>query len=318
MSEENTGSAESQADVIDPAELSELDSVEQSSQPDAKPAPTAAEQKAVNQMIKELKLKVNGKEVVEKIDLNDEAELVKRLQLAKAANEAFQKSAVNEKKLAQMDAEMNQFLAKLKANPLEILKHPELGINLEQVAELILQQKIEEEMKSPEQIELEKAKKRLQELEDERKALEEAKQKAEMERLEQEASQYIQQEIISAIDGGDLPNSPYIVNKMAQLLNVAYTNGIDVDAKDIVPIVKNAYLKDMKEMMGKIPDELLEDLVTPDRVKAIRNKRIQAVRAKNSQAVKVEDTGRRPEKKDDSKKPMTSRDFFKNLGTDGF
>ena len=299
------------ADQIDPAELEGLESGEQSSDP----TPTPAEQKAIEKLERSFKLKVNGKEIEEKIDLNNEAELVKRLQLAKAAQEAFQGQAASKKQLEQMNAEMNEFLHKLKSNPLEILKHPELGINLEQVAEMILQSKIEEEMKSPEQIELEKAKKRLQELEDERRELAEAKQKAEMERLEQEASQFIQSEIVSAIDTGELPNSPYIVNKMAQLLSVAYDNGIDVDAKDIVPIVKQAYIKDMKEMLGKLPDDLVEELVTADRVKGIRNKRIQAVKAKNAQSqVKIQDTGSKPIEKESNKKPVYSKDFFKNLG----
>lgn len=311
MSENVNGGDQSQssADQIDPAELEALESGE------SEAVPSPAEQKAIEKLEKTFKLKVNGKEIEEKIDLNDEARIIKALQMEKAAQEAFQKASAREKQLAQMDAEMNEFLHRLKSNPLEILKHPELGLNLEQVAELILQSKIEEEMKSPEQIELEKARQRLKELEEEKSAIAKAKEEAEMKRLEQEASEYIQNEIISAIDTGDLPNSPYIVNKMAQLLSVAYDNGIDVDAKDIVPIVKQAYMRDIKDMLGKLPDELIEDMVTPDRVKSIRNKRIQSVRAKNSQAVKIEDTGRRVEKKEESK-PVRSRDFFRSLGDD--
>jgi biotin operon repressor len=311
---ENSGdsaatSQQSSADTIDPVELESMESESSESSP--------VEQKVIEKLEREYLLKVNGKEVKSKIDLNDESRIRKALQMEAAAQEAFQSSAAAKKQLEQTNAEMNAFIERLKSNPLEILKHPELGINLEQIAELILQQKIEEEMKSPEQIELEKARKRLQELEDERTSLSKAKEKAEMERLEQEASQHIQNEIISAIDTGDLPNSPYIVNKMAQMLAVAFDNGIDVDAKDIVPLVKQAYLKDMRDMMGKLPDEVLEELVTPDRVKSIRNKRIQSVRSKNSQAVKVQDTGRRPEPKTDTKKP-SPRDFWKSLGDDHF
>lgn len=316
MSENVNGgdSSQSSADQIDPAELEGFESGEQSSE-SASPELSAAEQKAIAKMEKEFRLKVNGKEVVEKIDLNDEQRIIKALQMEKAAQEAFQKASAREKQLAQMDAEMNDFLNRLKSNPLEILKHPELGLNLEQVAEMILQSKIEEESKSPEQKELEEARKKLKEFEESQKQLQEAKQKAEMERLEQEASQYIQNEIVSAIDTGELPNSPYIVSKMAQLLSVAYDNGIDVDAKDIVPIVKQAYMRDMREMLGKIPDELVEDLVTPDRVKAIRNKRIQSVKAKNSQSqVKIQDTGTKPSTKEEKQKRLYSKDFFKNLG----
>ena len=298
------------ADTIDPIELESMES--ESTNPE-----TAVEQaKQLQEMIEEFEIKVNGKTYKEKVNLHDKARIQKALQLEKAANSAFQESAAAKKQMEKMNGDMDNFINRLKSNPLEILKHPELGINLEQIAELILQQKIEEEMKSPEQIELEKAKARLQELENERRELSEAKEKAEMERLQQEASTHIQNEIISAIDTGDLPNSPYIVNKMAQLLSVAFDNGIDVDAKDIVPIVKQAYLKDMRDMMGKLPDEILEDLVTPDRVKSIRNKRIQSVRAKNSATVKVQDTGKRTETKAEPKKD--ARNFWKTLGDDHF
>ena len=311
MSDDNNVSSEmNSADVVDNAELEAMES-DGGQQVELSPA----EQKVQEQLLRSYKIKVNGKEFEEKIDLNNEAEVIKRLQLAKAADAAFQERAATKKQLEQMDAEMNDFLNRLKSNPLEILKHPELGLNLEQVAEMILQSKIEEESKSPEQKELEEARKKLKEFEESQKQLQEAKQKAEMERLEQEASQYIQNEIVSAIDTGELPNSPYIVSKMAQLLSVAYDNGIDVDAKDIVPIVKQAYMRDMREMLGKIPDELVEDLVTPDRVKAIRNKRIQAVKAKNSQSqVKIQDTGAKPSTKEEKQKRLYSKDFFKNLG----
>jgi hypothetical protein len=71
----------------------------------------------------------------------------------------------------------------------------------------------------------------------------------------------------------------------------------------------------MKEMLGKLPDDLVEELVTPDRVKGIRNKRIQSVKAKNAQSqVKIQDTGAKPKPQEDNKKRLYSKDFFKNLG----
>ena len=122
MSENNNVSNEmNSADVVDNAELEALESENGQGQ---STEPKTPEQKAIEKLERSFKLKVNGKEIEEKIDLNNEAELVKRLQLAKAAQEAFQGQAASKKQLEQMNAEMNEFLHRLKSNPLEILKHP--------------------------------------------------------------------------------------------------------------------------------------------------------------------------------------------------
>ena len=87
---------------------------------------------------------------------------------------------------------------------------------------------------------------------------------------------------------------------------------------EIIPIVNKMYINDMRDMLGKLSDEAVEDLVSQERVRAIRNKRIQA--AKNSQKVaenKVTKISKEPVKKSQEKR-MNPREFFKTLGTDGF
>jgi hypothetical protein len=69
--------------------------------------------------------------------------------------------------------------------------------------------------------------------------------------------------------------------------------------KDLAPIVKKMYQRDMKEMMSGMKDDEIEDLVSSDRIKAIRNSRIQAARGKIAQASKIVDTGSKaPAKKE--------------------
>jgi hypothetical protein len=51
------------------------------------------------------------------------------------------------------------------------------------------------------------------------------------------------------------------------------------------------YTRDVKEMMGLLGDDDVEELVSADRIKAIRNKRIQTARSKVSNATKIVDTG---------------------------
>lgn len=297
------------------AELESFESETNNTAPaDKSQEPSAEAKSSVAQQIKELKLKVNGKEIVEKIDLNDEARLIKALQMEKSATEAFQKASAKEKELAAMNQQLDQFFELLKSNPLQVLMNPELGLNAEELANKILDMKIDEEMKSPEQKALEEAKAKLAEYE---KKEAEAKAEAEalrLEKLQNEIASEINGAITKAIDSGDLPKSPYIINKFGQLMDAALQYGVDVNAEELIPIVKSAYMRDMKEMIGKLPDEVIEDMITPDRVKGIRNKRIQAVReanAKASQSVKVEDTASTATKNEASKK---KENFFKKLG----
>jgi hypothetical protein len=259
----------------------------------------AANPEKLQELIEEFELKVNGKTVKEKINMNDKARIQKALQMEKAAQESFQKAANSQKQIAAMEAEMDQFLQMLKSDPMKILSNPALGLKLEDMADKILAQKIEEASKSPEQIELEQARAKLEQYEKKIKEEETARQNAERQRMESEAEAHIQGEIMEAIDSGSLPKSPYIINKMAQLASIAFENGVDISMKDLAPIVNKMYKRDMKEMMGSMKDDEIEELVSSDRIKAIRNARIQAARGKMAAATKVVDTGAKaPIKKD--------------------
>jgi hypothetical protein len=296
MSGENEGSIDSSAD-FSPEETAEFDA-EQSV---GEQAPVSAEQKAIEEKINELEmeLKVNGKVIKEKVNLNDKVRLQKAFQMEKAAQEAMAKSASSQKQIAQMEQEMDQFLQMLKNDPMKILSNPALGLKLEDMADKILAQKIEEASKSPETIELEKARAKLEEYE--KKIHEEklARETAERQKLEADAEAHIQGEIMEAIESGSLPKSPYIINKMAQLASIAFDNNIDVNMKDLAPIVKRMYSRDMKDMAEKMSDDEIEEIITSDRVKSIRNKRIQAARGKMQSATKIVDTGSKsPAKKE--------------------
>lgn len=254
----------------------------------------------LQELIREMELKVNGKVIKEKVNLNDHARVQKAFQMEKAANDAFQKAANSQKEIEKMNQEMDQFLQMLKNDPMKILSNPALGLKLEDMADKILAQKIEEASKSPETLELEKARAKLEEYEKRINEEKTARETAERQKLEADAEAHIQGEIMEAIDAGTLPKSPYIINKMAQLASIAFDNGVDISMKDLAPIVKKMYQRDMKEMMGGMKDDEIEELVSQDRIKAIRNARIQAARGKMAQATKVVDTGAKAPKKNDA------------------
>ena len=120
-------------------------------------ATTTEKQEAKAELKRRMKFKVNGREVERDIDLNDEDALQELLQKGFAADERFQSASSLEKK-------MKEFAALLQADPYEALRAA--GHDPDKLTEAYMQKRVEELAKSPEQLELEKLQKEIQ---DERK-----------------------------------------------------------------------------------------------------------------------------------------------------
>lgn len=265
----------------------------------------------------EFNLKVNGKEITEKINLRDRDRITKALQMEKAAQQAFQERAITAKQLEEIQADVNEFLEQFTTNPLSVLMNPEFNLSKEQkrqIAEAILREDLEDSQKSPEQLALEETKRRYEELLAEKEALEEERRSEEQARLQQEAAIELENEIIGAIETGNLPRSTYISKKLADLAYIAYINGIDLSMQDLIPFVKQQYKRDIAEMLGVLDDEEVEMLVSKERIRNIRNKQIQAVKPKgNAKApLKTNDVGVSSGKQEEPKK-LRAKDFFNSL-----
>ena len=94
----------------------------------------ATEQEVAN-MIREFELKVNGKTFSKKIDLSDEDALRKEFQVAAAGRQSMQE-------LAEIKKLYTQEIERLKNDPFSVLE--ELGLDGDELAEMRLQQRIEE------------------------------------------------------------------------------------------------------------------------------------------------------------------------------
>lgn len=266
----------------------------------------------------EFNLKVNGKEITEKINLRDKERITKALQMEKAAQEAFQQRAITAKQLQEVQEDVEEFLQQFTENPLSIVMNPEFKLSKEQkrqIAEAILREDLEDSKKTPEQLALEETKRKYEELLAEKEALEEERRQAEQARLQQEAAVELEQEIIQAIEIGQLPRSQYISKKLADLAYIAYVNGIDLSMQDLIPFVKQQYKKDIADMLGVLSDEEVELLVSKERIRNIRNKQIQSVKPKADapkSPLKTQDVGKTSKKEDEPKK-IKAKDFFNSL-----
>ncbi len=279
--------------------------------------PAELQEQMTQEEWEEYNLKVNGKEITEKINLRDRDRITKALQMEKAAQQAFQERAITARQLEEIQADVNEFLEQFSTNPVSVLMNPEFNLSKEQkrqIAEAILKEDLEDSQKSPEQLALEETKRRYEELLAEKEALEEERRAEEQARLQQEAAVELESEIIQAIEGGNLPRSTYITKKLADLAYIAYVNGIDLNMEDLVPFVKMQYKKDMAEMLGVLDDEEVEMLVSKERIRNIRNKQIQSVKPKGSAKapLKTNDVGQSSGKKEEATK-IRAKDFFNSL-----
>lgn len=268
----------------------------------------------------EFNLKVNGREIKEKINLRDKDRITKALQMEKAAQQAFQERSITAKQLQEIQEDVQDFLEQFTSNPLSIVMSPEFNLSKEQkrsLAEAILREDLENSQKSPAELALEETKREYEKLLAEKEEIENQRRMEERARLEQEAAIELENEIVQAIEFGNLPRSTYISKKLADLAYIAYSNGIDLPISEIVPFVKAQYKKDIAEMLGILSDEEVEAMVSKDRIRSIRNKQIQAVKPKDGSPkspLKTQDTGVSNKKSEQTVK-IKARDFFKNLGT---
>lgn len=268
-----------------------------------------ASEKEVKNLIKEFQLKVNGKIVNKKIDLSDENNLRNELQLAAAARQSMQEAA-NLKKLYESE------VSRLKQDPFSVLA--ELGLDPDQLAEMRIQQRIEEMKKSPEQVEREKIQAELQAAREESRRLKEEREAEQFEKLKDQAAVQIETEIEQALDSHKtLPKSRHIVKRIADSMLWAINNGFeDVTAEDVMPLVEKEWRDEMSRLMDDSSEDILEQLIGQRNIDRLRAKRLNVMNTSNAKtASSVKPTAASVQKQEEVKREkIKQRDFFKALG----
>lgn len=259
---------------------------------------------------RQFKLKVDGEDIVEEVDLSDEDYLTKQMQLAKVAQKRMQETAVLKK-------EVGQLLELLETDPASALE--KLGINPEEFSHKYLSKKVEEMKKSPEQLAKEKLESELENLKRELEKRDNETREAEMARLQAEYSMQIDQDITNALSSqSDLPKSPYVVKRIADMMMLAINNGNpNVSAKDVVPIVRKQIKKELQDMFGMMPEDLLETAIGKQNVERMRKKRLASAKKAPTDTVKnIKSSGNDVINRQESNKPKTkiaAKDFFRKL-----
>lgn len=298
----NTENAE--LDAAEAAEESvEAGSEETSEKKEEKPSKKEA--KAIEKRIKKLKLKVDGKEYDEEIDLDNDEELVRHLQLSKMGQKRAQEKTDLEK-------QMKSFFEAFQKDPFATMQ--ELGQDPNKLIDDYINQQLENAKKSPEQVAHEKLQAELAALKRERETEKETLKNKELERLQQHAFEQYDMQMEQSLTKSSLPKTPYVVKKIADYMLVGLEAGYDVTPEDVIPLVQEEMNSDLKDMFAALPEEQVEALLGEQVLNKLRKRRV--AKAQASQAAvnkpKIEDSGKsaKGQEKTEGEKKISYKSFF--------
>lgn len=268
--------------------------------------------------ISSLKIKFNGKEIDEKLPFEIDEEhsdwMRKQIQMSKLAASKGQEYANLEKESSALKADIQQFFQELKTNPKKALANPLVGIDMKMLAAEILEEALEDEAKSPEQREKEKLQARLTELENERKKekedAENSKYQATLERAYERYDNALESTLTK---NPDLPQTPYIVEKMTKYMAFMVEEGYEPDMEIIAEQVRNEMNSDIKHLLTILPADQVEKILGAEVLGKLRKNRLdKSKKAPPTLKSQVKDVAAKPVAKVETPAAkQTLRDFFK-------
>jgi hypothetical protein len=258
--------------------------------------------------IRTFNIKVNGKNKEVKLDLSNDKDLERYINLAESSTEKFEEAAMTKK-------QVEKLITELKTNPLAILKHKDLGLDVKKLAAQILEEEMRENELSPEQKKVRDMEARLKDYEEEKKRVEEEKDLSNRELMKSKAVQQFDEEVSQALTNSSLPKSPYVVKRISDALlevltleddkgNALYPNAT---VKDILPFVQEQITNELKAMFEVAPDEVVEQLLG-NKLTSMRKNRVAKAKAAPP---KIQDTGKSAEpKKEESEERIPFNRLF--------
>lgn len=275
---------------------------------DANPDLTKQEKIQAKKMLKSLKFKVDGQEFSENLPFDIEDTPANR----KYMEEQLQMSKVARKRMgekANLEKEVTSFLSLLKSNPEKALS--QAGVDVKNMAAKILQREIDNAAKSPEQLRAEQLEQQLQELKEERDREKKESEAAELKRLTEQSYTAYENDVISELTKANLPQTPFVVDKIAAYLKLGVSQGLDIKVADVMPIVREEMMSDIRKMAQTLPIETLEEMFGSDVLGKIRKKNIAKAKAAPSVTSKTADVGaQKIEKVEEPAKKVKFKDFF--------
>jgi hypothetical protein len=222
--------------------------------------------------LKKLKLKVDGQEIEQEFDMNDEEAIREELQMARVARKRMQE-------YSELQKEVVKFVEDLKKNPRKALSNPTIGVDVKELAARIIEEEIAESRKSPEQLEREKLQEELTRMKEERDREKNEDNARQMERLREQEFERIDIQIDQALSTTDLPKEPYVVKKIAEYMLLGFQEGKDVSPADVLPLVRDEILSDIRHLAEVLPEDTLQEIFG-DVIKKVRKANVAKAKQK--------------------------------------
>lgn len=256
---------------------------------------TVTEQPAPVSRKEKFKFKIDGEDSEEEIDLDDREGLTKRFQLAKAA----------EKRIAAANSDRKKAFEILKAfeDGSLLKKHPKAR----ELAESLLLEQIQDEMRTPEEKKALTNEQRLKQYE-EKEALEN-KTKADQLTKAQEDKLIaeFQTTIITALEKSGLPKTPALAKRMAAIMDKNLDLGLKLTPDELMAEVKSETLAMVKSIIGDADGDQLQALFGEDVAKKIRQSDVKKLKSMQNNIQTREKVQESP--KSDSGRPLSMEEW---------
>ena len=197
--------------------------------PDVKAGPpgeTPAEKKA-----RKYQIKVDGKTSEIDLDSMDDETLVKRIQLAEAAQRRMQEAAEQRK-------QVESLFEMMKKDPIAALKDPALDIDIRKRIEEDILREYEEAQLPEQERKYREQERQLAEREAKIKEFETRQQQASQKQLEERVFQETQTSFMEALELADVPKNRETIYMMADIARINLENGIELSPAQLAAEVK--------------------------------------------------------------------------------
>lgn len=254
---------------VDPAQLETKLPDAGTSKPDEaveSKAEDSASKKEVVTPERPYKIKVNGEERAASLD-----EILKLAQKAEGAEKKFQEAY-------KMRKQSESLIRMLKERPLDVLRNPNIGIDVKKMAEDYLYEEIKKQQMSPQERELFELKQKMKEVEDEKQTSKQREEQEKFNNLVAHYNEHFDREISTALKDANLPKSESTVKRVAYYLSEGLRRGVQLKPSDVIDIVRQDYVRDITSLFAHTDGETLTKLLGEPNLKKIRESELKRVR----------------------------------------
>lgn len=277
MSEENTESTQE----ISSEPIESTESIQEETEtPIADPQPT---QQEIKKQLEKFKLVVDGEEIEREFDLSDKESLKRELQKA-IAFEKRRAEILEEKKQTYAEKQKLLEMAKLMEDPYSYLR--KLGPKGIEASEKLMLEQYQQEMMTPEQRQLQELQQKLAHYEQVEKQRQEQEQLQQQQALEQQYAEKFQKTIIDSLTKVNLPKTPKLVQRAAELLKQNIQYGLELDSFELAEIIKQDYMAGISEISKNATPEQLIEIYGKDTIKKLMKHQIEQMKSKQPQSTK--------------------------------